>query len=203
LVLDEVQTGFHRTGKFLAAHHYAVDPDIIVLAKAMSGGLVLSGAVLMTDRIYDSVYGSLRKSLIHTSTYSENGLAMRVGLGVLDMLEREDCEVRSAVMGSYVRRRLREMLADFEMVQEVRGEGLFSGIVFRAPKKMSLRVPFEAVHKDTSSDIRPSARHASIPRPRNPRSDLRQQFHGVKGCTAINLHARADRHVRQSGRTCG
>ena len=143
LVLDEVQTGFHRTGKFLAAHHYGVDPDIIVLAKAMSGGLVPSGAVLMSDQIYDSVYGSLRRSLIHTSTYSENGLAMRVGLAVLDALEREDCEVRSAVMGTYVRQRLRETLADFEMVQEVRGEGLFSGIVFRAPRRMSLRVPFE------------------------------------------------------------
>lgn len=147
LVLDEVQTGFHRTGKFLAAHHYAVDADLIVLAKAMSGGLVPSGAVLMSDPIYDSVYGSLRRSLIHTSTFSENGLAMRVGLAVLDALEREDCEVRSAVMGTYVRRRLRETLADFEMVQEVRGEGLFSGIVFHAPKRLTLRVPFEAFTK--------------------------------------------------------
>jgi ornithine--oxo-acid transaminase len=69
---------------------------------------------------------------------------MRVGLAVLDTLERENCEVHSAVMGTYVRRRLREALADFEMVQEVRGEGLFSGIVFRAPKKLSLRLPFEA-----------------------------------------------------------
>jgi ornithine--oxo-acid transaminase len=144
LVLDEVQTGFHRTGSFLAAHHYAVDADMIVLAKAMSGGLVPSGAVLMSNAIHGSVYGSLRRSLIHTSTYSENGLAMRVGLAVLDTLERENCEVHSAVMGAYVRRRLREALADFEMVQEVRGEGLFSGIVFRAPKKLSLRMPFEA-----------------------------------------------------------
>lgn len=147
LVLDEVQTGFYRTGKFLAAHHYAVDADMIVLAKAMSGGLIPSGAVLLTDAIYDSVYGSLRKSLIHTSTYSENGLAMRVGLAVLDTLQRENCEASSTQMGRYVRERLGAALADFDMVQEVRGEGLFSGIVFRAPRKLSLRLPFEAFTK--------------------------------------------------------
>ncbi|HEX3685258.1 MAG TPA: aspartate aminotransferase family protein [Bryobacteraceae bacterium] len=146
-VLDEVQTGFFRTGKFLAAHHYAVDPDMIVLAKAMSGGLVPSGAVLMTDPIYDSVYGSLKRSLIHTSTFSENGLAMRVGLAVLDALEKEGAAIHSAAMGTYMRRRLREALSDFEMVQEIRGEGLFSGIVFRAPHTLSLRLAYEAFAK--------------------------------------------------------
>jgi ornithine--oxo-acid transaminase len=90
LILDEVQTGFFRTGKFLAAHHYGVEPDMVVLAKAMSGGLVPSGAVLMTDRIYNSVYGSLKRSLIHTSTFSENGLSMRVGLAVFDALDAEN-----------------------------------------------------------------------------------------------------------------
>ncbi|MGA8028763.1 MAG: aspartate aminotransferase family protein [Bryobacteraceae bacterium] len=147
LVLDEVQTGFFRTGKFLAAHHFSVEPDMIVLAKAMSGGLIPSGAVLMTDAIYDSVYGSLKRSLIHTSTFSENGLAMRVGLAVLDTLEREDAGVHSAVLGTYMRRRLRELLGDFEMVHEIRGEGLFSGIVFRAPRKLSLRLAYETFAK--------------------------------------------------------
>jgi ornithine--oxo-acid transaminase len=147
LVLDEVQTGFFRTGKFLAAQHYSVESDMIVLAKAMSGGLVPSGAVLMTDAIYDSVYGSLKRSLIHTSTFSENGLAMRVGLAVLDALESEDAEVHSAVLGTYMRRRLRHVLSEFEMVQEIRGEGLFTGIVFRAPHKLSLRIAYEGFAK--------------------------------------------------------
>ncbi len=146
-VLDEVQTGFFRTGKFLAAQHYSVDPDIIVLAKAMSGGLIPSGAVLMTDAIYNSVYGSLKRSLIHTSTFSENGLAMRVGLAVLDTLEKEDAGVHSAAQGTYIRQRLREALRPFEMVQEVRGEGLFSGIVFRAPHNLSLRLAYETFAK--------------------------------------------------------
>ncbi|MBV9763235.1 MAG: aspartate aminotransferase family protein [Acidobacteriaceae bacterium] len=147
LVLDEVQTGFFRTGKFLAAHHYGVEPDIVVLAKALSGGLIPSGAVLMTHAIYESVYGSLKRSLIHTSTFSENGLAMRVGLAVLDALENENAEVLSAELGAYMRERLRQVLSDFEMVQEVRGEGLFTGIVFRAPHKLSLRFAYEAFTK--------------------------------------------------------
>jgi ornithine--oxo-acid transaminase len=147
LVADEVQTGFCRTGKFLASHHYSVEPDMIVLAKALSGGLVPSGAVLMTDAIYDSVYGSLKRSLIHTSTFSENGLAMRVGLAVLDALEAEDAGLHSAVLGSYTRRQLRERLAGFEMVSEIRGEGLFTGIAFRPPRTLTLRLAYEAFTK--------------------------------------------------------
>jgi ornithine--oxo-acid transaminase len=101
----------------------------------------------MTDAIYNSVYGSLKRSLIHTSTFSENGLAMRVGLAVLDTLEKEDAANRSTALGLYMRAQLREMLSEFEMVQEVRGEGLFSGIVFRTPRNLSLRLAYEVFTK--------------------------------------------------------
>ena len=77
LVLDEVQTGMFRTGRFLAAHHFGVKPDIVVLAKALSGGLVPVSATLMTDAVYEAVYSSLRRAIVHTSTFSENSLSMR------------------------------------------------------------------------------------------------------------------------------
>jgi ornithine--oxo-acid transaminase len=144
LVFDEVQTGFYRTGKFLASHHYGVYADIVVLAKALSGGLIPSGAVLMTDPIYNAVYGSLKKSLIHTSTYSENGLAMRVGLAVLDTLEKENAGPRAEEMGEYLRSQLRSVLNEFEIVDEIRGAGLFSGVAFKAPRKLTLRASYEA-----------------------------------------------------------
>ena len=144
LVFDEVQTGFYRTGKFLAAQHFGVDADIVVLAKALSGGLIPSGAVLMTDPIYNAVYGSLKRSLIHTSTYSENGLAMRVGLAVLDTLEEENAGPRAEEMGEYLRTQLRQQLAEFDMVDEIRGAGLFCGIAFKAPRKLALRASYEA-----------------------------------------------------------
>jgi ornithine--oxo-acid transaminase len=90
LVLDEVQTGMYRTGPFLAAQKFGVDPDMVVLAKALSGGLVPVSAVLMSEAIYDSVYGSLRRAIIHTSTFSENSLAMRAALATLAVLESEN-----------------------------------------------------------------------------------------------------------------
>ncbi len=144
LVCDEVQTGFYRTGKFLAAQHFGVHADIVILAKALSGGLIPSGAVLMTDPIYNAVYGSLKKSLIHTSTYSENGLAMRVGLAVLDTLDRENAGARAEEMGEYLRSQLRAELAEFDMVDEIRGAGLFCGVAFKAPRKLTLRASYQA-----------------------------------------------------------
>lgn len=146
-VLDEVQTGMFRTGPFLAAHRYGADPDMVILAKAMSAGLVPSGAVLMTDSIYESVYHSLKRAIVHTSTFSENGLAMRAGLATLDVLEREDLGKRANERGEYLRQRLREALAGFEMVREVRGEGLLSGIEFQPPRQLRLRVALEAFRR--------------------------------------------------------
>jgi ornithine--oxo-acid transaminase len=146
-VLDEVQTGLDRTGKFLAGHHYGVEPDMVVLAKALSGGLVPIGAVLMSNQVYDSVYDSLKRAIIHTSTYSENGLAMRAGLATLEVLEEEELARQSDRFGRYIRERLRDRLSRFEMVKEVRGVGLMCGIEFAAPQQLRLRVAFEAFKK--------------------------------------------------------
>ncbi len=90
LVLDEVQTGMFRTGRFLAAQHYGAEPDMVILAKALSGGLVPCSAVLMSDRVYEAVYDSLKRSIVHTSTFSENSLSMRAALATLDVLETEN-----------------------------------------------------------------------------------------------------------------
>jgi ornithine--oxo-acid transaminase len=144
LVLDEVQTGMYRTGPFLAAQRFGVDPDMVVLAKAMSGGLVPVSAVLMTDAIYDSVYGSLRRAIIHTSTFSENGLAMRAALATLEVLETEKLNLRAIEAGKKLHTRLQEVLRGYEMVKTVRGEGLLLGVEFTAPRSLRLRVPFEA-----------------------------------------------------------
>lgn len=146
-VLDEVQTGMYRTGPFLASHQFHTDPDMVVLAKALSGGLIPSGAVLMSDEVYDSVYGSLKRAIVHTSTFSENALAMRAGLATLEVLEQERLGERATARGDYLRSRLRQALSGYEMVKEVRGTGLLNGIEFTAPQKLLLRVPFEAFMK--------------------------------------------------------
>lgn len=142
-VLDEVQTGMYRTGTFLAAHQFDVLPDMVVMAKALSGGLMPVSAVLMTDKIYHSVYSSLKRAVVHTSTFGENSLSMRAGLATLDVLEREDLGTRALQLGETFRAKLRCELAGFEMVGEVRGMGLLSGIEFVPPKKFAFRALYE------------------------------------------------------------
>lgn len=144
LVLDEVQTGMFRTGTFLAGQHFGVQPDMIVMAKALSGGLVPCSAVLMTDDVYDAVYDSLKRSIVHTSTFSENALSMRVALATLDVLEEERLGERALEMGDRLRTSLRQRLGAYSMFRDVRGLGMLSGIEFGPPSELRLRVPFEA-----------------------------------------------------------
>jgi ornithine--oxo-acid transaminase len=143
-VLDEVQTGMYRTGTFLAGHQFGVDPDMVVLAKALSGGLVPVGAVLMSDEVCASVYSSLPRAFVHTSTFSENSLAMRAGLATLEVLEREGLGGRAIELGNRLRAELTTALEEFEMVRQVRGLGLLMGIEFQAPRQLRLRIPYEA-----------------------------------------------------------
>jgi len=143
-VLDEVQTGMFRTGKFLAAQHFDVQPDLVILAKALSGGLIPVGAVLMTDEINEGVYSSLKRAIVHTSTFSENGLAMRAGLATLDVLEDEQLGYRAERFGELLRNRLTKTLSPYEMFKGAPGMGLLSGIEFQPPSRMILRLSFEA-----------------------------------------------------------
>ncbi len=146
-VLDEVQTGMFRTGPFLAAHRFGVTPDMAIIAKALSGGLVPVGAVLMTRKINESVYDSLKHAFIHTSTFSENSLAMRAGLAALDVLEDEQLGRRAEELGQYFRARLSDALRGFEMVKEVRGAGLLCGIEFTDPESLRLRIGLQAFRR--------------------------------------------------------
>lgn len=144
LVIDEVQTGMFRTGEFLACHHFNVEPDMVVIAKALSGGLMPVSAVLMTDKVYHSVFDSLKRAIVHTSTFGENGLSMRAGIATLDVLVSENLGPRALAAGIDLRAQLREQLSGYEMVQDVRGLGMLSGIQFTAPKSLRLRLAFES-----------------------------------------------------------
>jgi ornithine--oxo-acid transaminase len=144
LVADEVQTGMFRTGPFLASHHFGIKPDMVVLAKALSGGLVPVSAVLMPDEIHRSVFSSFKRSIVHASTFSENSLSMRAGLATLAVLEGERLGDRATEVGMELQQKLEEALSGYEMVKEVRGRGLLLGIELTAPRRFALRAPFEA-----------------------------------------------------------
>jgi ornithine--oxo-acid transaminase len=121
-----------------------VQPDLVVLAKALSGGLMPVSAVLMTEKVYRSVYSSLKRAIVHTSTFSENSLSMRAGLATLEVLEQEQLGARAARLGESFREKLRAELSRYEIVKEVRGVGMLNGIEFRAPRKLALRALYEA-----------------------------------------------------------
>ena len=103
------------------------------------------GAVLMSDAVYRSVYDFLKRSIVHTSTYSENVLAMRAGIATLDVVRDESLTTAAARMGDYVRERLHEQLGSYEMIKEIRGVGLLNGIEFTAPQSIKLRLARETL----------------------------------------------------------
>lgn len=98
----------------------------------------------MTDAIYKSVFHSLRQAFIHTSTFSENSLAMRAGIATMHVLQQERLVARADSLGKQFRERLRAAVSPYEMVKEVRGQGMLTGIEFQAPRNLSMRMSFEA-----------------------------------------------------------
>ena len=147
LVIDEVQTGIYRTGPFIASHHFGITPDMVILAKALSGGHVPVGAVLMRSDICRWVYSSIDKAFVHASTFSENALAMRAGLATLHVAAQEDLGERSTRLGEKLRGQLKERLSHFEMIREIRGFGLFNAIEFQPPKSLGLKLLYAGFSK--------------------------------------------------------
>jgi LysW-gamma-L-lysine/LysW-L-ornithine aminotransferase len=119
LILDEVQTGFGRTGALFACEHHGLRPDLLCLAKSMAGGLPM-GAVLIGDRV-----GSL-PAQSHGSTFGGNPLASAAALATLDVLERERLAERAAELGTWFAARLQRIQSP--LVREVRGLGLMVGV---------------------------------------------------------------------------
>lgn len=147
LVADEVQTGVCRTGRFLAIDHApACEPDIVVLSKALSGGMVPVGAVLCGRRTWDRVYSSMDRAIVHSSTFHMGALAMTAGLAVLGVYEDERIGEHAARMGERLLRGLQAMAPDYEFVKAVRGRGLMVAVEFGEPRSLPLRTAWKAIH---------------------------------------------------------
>jgi ornithine--oxo-acid transaminase len=132
-VLDEVQTGLGRTGRFLAAEHWNLEPDMVCLAKSLSGGYVPVGATLMRRGIYEKVCDNIDRCAIHFSTFEANNLAMVAGLATLHALDEERLIERSAELGAVLLQRLQVLQQKHEFIAEVRGKGLFVAVRFGEP----------------------------------------------------------------------
>ena len=147
-VADEVQSGMGRTGKFLAIEHDGpdVDPDIVILAKMLSGGYVPVGAVLCKKWIHEKVFSSMQRSVVHSSTFSQGSLAMAAGLAALDVLDRHQLMANAARMGDFIGNGLRAMQPRFEFLKDVRWRGLMIGIEFGPPKSLGLKMAWTMCH---------------------------------------------------------
>ena len=139
LICDEVQTGLGRTGRFFGYQHEAVRPDIITVAKALSGGFVPVGATLASGWIFEKVYSSLDRVLVHDSTFGANASAMAAGLASLAVIEDEQLVSNAEQTGQVLQDALRDMAGEYEMLADVRGRGLMIGLEFGKPRSLRLR----------------------------------------------------------------
>lgn len=130
LIFDEVQTGLGRTGKMFGYQHYGVEPDIIALAKALSGGIVPIGATLTTSVVHEQAYGG-DKSLSHSNTFGGNHLACAAGLAALQVIKDEGLVEHVQLVGEYLKKQIELLAARYpDLISEVRGFGLLLGMEF-------------------------------------------------------------------------
>jgi acetylornithine/succinyldiaminopimelate/putrescine aminotransferase len=145
-ICDEVQTGFGRSGKMFCHHHWGLKPDIVTMAKALSGGYIPVGAICYRSWIYDKVFTDMEHCVVHSNTFGRNIMAMAAGMATLDVLEEERIADNAARMGALIMDGIRAMQPRYEMIKEVRGLGLMIGIEFGEPKSLTLRMGWKMVH---------------------------------------------------------
>ncbi|MGH9105108.1 MAG: aspartate aminotransferase family protein, partial [Acidimicrobiales bacterium] len=145
LVIDEVQTGFGRTGAFFCHEHYDLKPDIVTVSKALSGGYVPVGAMLCSANVSDKVYSSMDRAVVHSSTFGSNQLAMVAGLATLQAFDEEDIVDRARRTGDAFAKALAPLVERYEYLHEVRGKGLMIGLVFGEPASPALRRRWKTV----------------------------------------------------------
>jgi hypothetical protein len=129
LILDEVMCGMGRTGKWFAAEHYGVLPDILVLGKGLSGGTLALSAIATSTAHLETVRRN-GGSFVHGGTFSHNSVACAAGLAAVRILEREQLVERAARLGAEIGRRLNTLLADSPHVGDIRGLGMMWGVEF-------------------------------------------------------------------------
>jgi ornithine--oxo-acid transaminase len=139
-VADEVQTGMGRTGRFLAIEHWTVDADMVLLAKALSGGHVPVGAVGLKRWVFDRVFDRMDRAVVHGSTFSKTDLAMAAGLATLSVIEDERLIERARLRGAELLADFEEIRARHEMLIDVRGKGLMIGLEFGCPDSLKMRI---------------------------------------------------------------
>jgi len=147
LICDEVQTGMGRTGRFFAYQHYGVDPDIVTVAKTLSGGFVPVGATMARGWIFEKVYSSMDRVMVHDCTYGSNAAAMAAGLATLAVMEDEQLVGNAERTGAAMKQAIEQIAGQYEMLADVRGRGLMIGMEFGKPDSLKLRASWNMLQK--------------------------------------------------------
>lgn len=145
-ICDEVQTGIGRTGKLFAYEHWDLKPDILTLAKALSGGFVPVAAFLTSRDIHQKVYSRLDRCVVHSTTFGRNNLAMACGLATLQVMEDENLAENALIRGGQLEQRLLELQKKYDIIKEVRVKGLMAAVEFQEPSSMKLKIAWKALH---------------------------------------------------------
>ena len=147
LVCDEVQTGLGRTGRWWGFEHWGLEPDIITVAKSLSGGYVPVAAIVTRRAIYQKTFSRLDRCVVHSSTFGRNNLAMAAGLATLQVLDDENLVERAREQGAELVRRLSGLKEKHSLIKEVRGLGLMIAIEFHEPRELAMKMGWKLLHK--------------------------------------------------------
>jgi len=145
-VIDEIQTGLGRTGKWFTLEHWGLDPDFVLVGKALSGGYMPVAAMITSREIYQQAVGTLERCYVHQSTFGRNRLSMAAGLATLRIIERDRLVAHAAQMGTVLLDGLAELQRRHEIIKTVRGSGLMIGIELRAPSSRGARLSWRLIH---------------------------------------------------------
>ncbi len=142
-IADEIQTGLGRTGKMWALEHWGVEPDLLLCAKALSGGQVPVGAIIGRRAIFDKVFSKMDRAVVHSSTFGTNNMAMAAGLATLHVLQHEKIIEHCAAMGQKILDDMQPFIQRYDFVKDVRGKGLMIGLEFGSPKSLKLKAAWK------------------------------------------------------------
>jgi ornithine--oxo-acid transaminase len=147
LISDEIQTGLGRTGKMFGFQHWDLEPDIITLAKTLSGGYVPCGAIVTRREIYQKTFSRMDRCVVHSTTFGRNNLAMACGLAALEVIDNEGLVENAAKMGALLANKIDMLREKHSFLKEVRGKGLMIAIEFHEPKELALKMAWKVLHK--------------------------------------------------------
>lgn len=152
LIMDEIQTGFGRTGKMFAYMHENIEPDILCVAKSLGGGIMPVGAYMTRDEIYQRAYGKADRCLLHTSTFGGNTYACAAALAALEVICTEELAQKAAEKGIYLITKLEWLKSRYGGLREVRGKGLMIGLEFDKPYSKMLNLLTKGMVENLSSE---------------------------------------------------